>query len=53
MEEQQFTQHIYSEEELTLQKKQKSRNRIFGIVLGVVILLAAITIAEIIILITK
>lgn len=43
----------YSDEELAEQKKQKSRNRIFGIVLGLVVVLATILIVEIVCLIAK
>lgn len=43
----------YSEAEMAEQKKQKSRNRIFGIVLGLVVVLVTILIVEIVCLITK
>jgi len=46
-------QIAYSEAELAEQKKQKSRNRVFGVLLGISLLLAAILIAEIVVLITK
>ena len=46
-------QIAYSEAELAEQKKQKSRNRVFGVLLGISLLLATILIAEIVVLITK
>ena len=53
MEENQITQIAYSEEELAGQRKQKSRNRVFGVLLGLSLILVAILIAEIVCLITK
>ena len=53
MEERQVTQIALSEEELRQQKNQKSRNRVFGILLCVGLLLTAILVAEIVCLITK
>ena len=53
MEEKQFAQIAYSEEELAQQKKQKSRNRVFGILLCLSLLLTAVLIAEIVCLITR
>ena len=46
MEDNKVITHIYSDEELAEQKKQKSRNRVFGILLGLSILFAAIAIFE-------
>ena len=45
-------QHIYSEEELAEQKKQKSRNRVFGILVGLVVLLSIISVIEFVWLVT-
>ena len=53
MENNQIPHIIVSDEELAAQKKQKSRNRVFGILLGIIVLLSAIAIAEFIVLITK
>ena len=51
MEEQGIQQISYSDEELESQKKQKSRNRVFGILLSLCLLLFAIFVAEVVILI--
>ena len=52
MEEKQTLEDV-SPEALKAEKEQKSRNRIFGIVLGLVLVLVTILIVEIVCLITK
>ena len=51
MEELDFQNMSYSEEELAEQKKQKGRNRIFAVLLGLALLLTAVLITEIVLLI--